>query len=70
MCSRNHTGAGGSVSGVGKQEQDLDLELDLKMDLKMDLEDRHEWQEHPVDPEPVNELQKKIDMNIKPTKKN
>lgn len=54
------------MSGVGKQEQDLDLELDLKMDL----EDRHEWQEHPVDPEPVNELQKKIDMNIKPTKKN
>jgi len=65
MCSRNHTGAGGSVSGVGKQEQDLDLELDLKMDL----EDRHEWQEHPVDPEPVNELQKKNRYEHKTNKK-
>lgn len=56
MCSRNPAGAGVSVYGAAKldPEQDPDPELDLKMDL----EDRLEWLEHPVDPEPANELQK------------
>lgn len=61
MCSRNPAGAGGSVSvaATQKQEQDLEQDPDLELDPKMDLEDRLKWLEHPVDPEPVNELQKK-----------